>query len=33
MPALIEDAGLASPFKDGSLEVLADKAAEIVKNL
>ena len=31
--ALIEGAGLASPFKDGSLETLADKAAEIVKNL
>ena len=31
--ALIEDAGLASPFKDGALEILADKAAEIAKNL
>lgn len=30
---LIEDAGLASPFKDGALEILADKAAEIAKAL
>ena len=30
---LIEDAGLASPFKDGALETLADKAAEIAKAL
>jgi oligoendopeptidase F len=30
---LIEDAGLASPFKDGALEILADKASEIAKNL
>ena len=30
---LIEDAGLASPFKDGALEQLADKAAEIAKAL
>ena len=30
---LIEDAGLASPFKDGALETLADKAAEIANNL
>lgn len=30
---LIEDAGLASPFKDGALEALADKAAEIANLL
>ena len=30
---LIEDAGLASPFKDGALETLADKAAEIANAL
>ena len=30
---LIEDAGLASPFKDGALESLADKAAEIANAL
>ena len=30
---LIEDAGLASPFKDGALETLADKAAEIANLL
>ncbi len=30
---LIEDAGLASPFKDGALETLADKAAEIANSL
>ena len=30
---LIEDAGLASPFKDGALEILADKAAEIANTI
>ena len=30
---LIEDAGLASPFKDGALATLADKAAEIANAL
>ena len=30
---LIEDAGLASPFKDGALATLADKAAEIANLL
>ena len=30
---LIEDAGLASPFKDGALELLADKAAQIAQNV
>ena len=30
---LIEDAGLASPFKDGALETLATKAAEIADNI
>ena len=31
--ALVKDAGLASPFEDGALEILADKAAEIAKSL
>ncbi len=30
---LIEDAGLASPFKDGALATLADKAAKIANSL
>ena len=30
---LIEDAGLASPFKDGALQTLADKAYEITQTL